>query len=267
MEEICIVGNPTNIDAIRDHFRAPSDAKSGKALVGKGLGDRSWRIELAALYRAKSRTPFSASSEGFGHAVYQAAEFAAGEPVLVLAWRPCLSWKSMASPRCARQVVEAWGKYQAPISAVETIPETLVAQSGVIRGVKLAASESGEVYKAEQIAEKPTPEYAQAHLRTPGLPDGQYLAHFGMHAFPPDLFDKLKFLIDHNTLVDGEIQLTSAEELLLRDHPQYIALPIAGKRLDMGQPEGYVYTQAMLALSSPNKSEIDRRLRKRGLLG
>lgn len=263
LDEICIVGNPANIDSIRDHFRTPSDAER-RALDGK-----EWAMKLAdqlAGLSGKISYAVQREQKGFGHAVYQAAEFAAGEPVLVLLGDH-VYLEAQGQPRCAQQMVKAWGKYQSPISAVETIPKTLVAQSGVIRGVKLAASESSDVYKAEQIAEKPTPEYAQAHLRTPGLPDGQYLAHFGMHAFPPDLFDKLKFLIDHNTLVDGEIQLTSAEELLLRDYPQYIALPIAGKRLDMGQPVGYVYTQAMLALASQNRSEIDRAIAEARFLG
>jgi UTP--glucose-1-phosphate uridylyltransferase len=64
------------------------------------------------------------------------------------------------------------------------------------------------------LKEKPTIDDARASLATPGLPNGYYLGHFGLHLFQPALFDCLAYLIETNTRVKNEIQLTSAQELL-----------------------------------------------------
>ena len=46
----------------------------------------------------------------------------------------------------------------------------------------------------------------------PGLPAGNYLAHFGQHVFSPRIFDSLEYLIKNNLREKNEIQLTAAQE-------------------------------------------------------
>ena len=57
-------------------------------------------------------------------------------------------------------------------------------------------------------------------------------------------------MIDNDQRVKDEIQLTSAQELLLERGP-YLACEVAGVRYDMGIPEGLIETQIALALRSP----------------
>jgi len=57
-------------------------------------------------------------------------------------------------------------------------------------------------------------------------------------------------LIKYDKRVKGEIQLTSAQELLL-ERGRYLACEVAGVRYDMGIPEGLIETQIALALRSP----------------
>jgi UTP--glucose-1-phosphate uridylyltransferase len=106
------------------------------------------------------------------------------------------------------------------------------------------------VYEIAEMVEKPTIDYARAHLQTPGLPDGEYLCFFGIHVFPPAIFACLEHLIQTDTRVKGEIQLTSAQERLLSQQ-RYLISEVQGVRYDMGVPEGLVETQIALALHSP----------------
>jgi UTP-glucose-1-phosphate uridylyltransferase len=58
-------------------------------------------------------------------------------------------------------------------------------------------------------------------------------------------------LIEKNLRIKGEIQFTSAQEILLKESDRYIALCVDGKRYDIGVPEGLVETMVALALYSP----------------
>ena len=80
---------------------------------------------------------------------------------------------------------------------------------------------------------------------------GKYLCFFGIHVFPPEIFDCLQYLVDHDIRVKNEIQLTSGQELLLDRSDVYLAATVDGARYDMGVPEGLVETQVALALHSP----------------
>jgi UTP--glucose-1-phosphate uridylyltransferase len=108
-----------------------------------------------------------------------------------------------------------------------------------------------------ELKEKPTPDYAKARLRVPGLGPDEYLCFFGMHVFTPGIFDCIQELIETDARERGEIQLTSAQELLRRREP-YLACEINGLRCDMGVPEGLLYTQTALALHSPFAADVRR---------
>ena len=143
--------------------------------------------------------------------------------------------------RCARQVMTAYEAHQAPMTSVSRVPEAQLYRYGTLAGTPLLGTQP-PVYELRALYEKPTAEYARAHLRTPGLPEGEYLAHFGTHAFPPAIFDCLGYMIRHDR--------RSAQELLLERGP-YLACEVAGIRYDMGIPEGLIETQIALALRSP----------------
>ena len=241
IEEVCIVANPANAGPMRRHFAEPPPK------ISPG---REWMTPLAdALADMAARLTFvvQEAQEGYGHAVFQAREWVGDEPFLLTLGDHI--YFSDTQDRCAGQVMTAYETHQAPMTSVSRVPESQLYRYGTLAGLPLPGTQP-PVYELRALAEKPTVEYARAHLQTPGLPDGQYLVHFGTHAFPPVIFDCLEYLIRHDLRVRGEIQLTSAQELLL-ERGRYLACEVAGIRCDMGIPEGLIETQIALALRSP----------------
>ena len=241
VEEVCIIANSANVEPMRRHFQGlPPGLSPGK----------EWMTPLSnALADMARRLTFVVQDiqDGYGHAVYQARDWVGDEPFVMTLGDHI--YFSDTEDRCARQVMTAYETYQAPMTSVSHVPEAELYRYGTLAGVPLPDTQP-PVYELRALVEKPTTEYARAHLRTPGLPANQYLVHFGTHAFPPAIFDCLAHLIQHDLRVRGEIQLTSAQELLL-EHGRYLACEVAGVRYDMGIPEGLIETQIALALRSP----------------
>lgn len=241
IEEVCIVANPTNAEPMRRHFQglplAASTSKEWMTPLSDALADMARRLTFVV----------QEAQEGYGHAVYQAREWVGGDPFLLTLGDHI--YFSATGDRCARQVMTAYEAHQAPISSVSRVPEARLYRYGTLAGTQLSGTQP-PTYELRALVEKPTVEYARAFLQTPGLPEGEYLVHFGTHAFPPAIFDCLEHLITHDKRVKGEIQLTSAQELLL-ERGRYLACEVAGVRYDMGIPEGLIETQIALALRSP----------------
>ena len=241
LEEVCIVANSANIEPMRRHFLEPSPASvSGKdwtETLTQSLSDMAGRLTFVV----------QETQDGYGHAVYQAREFVGDEPFLItLGDHIYLSHTALP---CTRQVLDTFARYGTSVTSVSYAPEAELHRYGTLTGPRLPGTDP-PVYTINALVEKPTAEYAQAHLRTPGVPDGQYLVHFGIHAFTPTIFDCLEHLIDTDIRQRGEFQLTSAQ-LLLMQWERYLACEVAGDRYDMGVPEGLVETQVALALRGP----------------
>lgn len=241
LEEVCIVANPANIEPMRRHFQEPSpQVTAGKEWMkplSDALADMARRVTFVV----------QGTQDGYGHAVYQARDWVGDEPFLLTLGDHV--YFSETDVPCARQVITAYETHQAPMTSVSRVPEADLYRYGTLAGFPLPDTQP-PVYELRTLAEKPAVDYARAHLRTPGLPEGEYLVHFGTHAFPPAIFDCLRHLIRQDTRVRGEIQLTSAQELLL-ERGRYLTCEVAGIRYDMGIPEGLVETQIALALRSP----------------
>jgi UTP--glucose-1-phosphate uridylyltransferase len=254
IEEVCIIANTANIEPMRRHFQglpsAPSAGKEWMTPLSDALADMAGRLTFVV----------QETQDGYGHAVYQAREWVGDEPfVLTLGDH---IYFSDTETRCARQVIDAYEIHDAPMTAVSHVPESELYRYGTLAGVPVPPVSENQppVYAISAIAEKPTLEYARAHLRTPGLPDGEYLCFFGIHAFTPAIFDCLGYLIDHDLRQRGEIQLTSAQELLFA-RERYLVCEVAGVRHDMGIPEGLIETQIALALRSPFAAQARAMLR------
>ena len=248
IEEICIVTNPQNGGAIKAHFTNPTPSER------VALGGKEWAIKLAdelAAMAARVHIVVQEAQEGFGHAIYQAKDWAGSDPVLVLLGDHVY----LANPgyeNCSRQVLDSYARWDAPVSSVDVVTEDSVTRLGIIKGQELGNG----AYKVLDLVEKPTIAQAQADLTTPGIESGKYLGHFEIHAFPNAIFEKLGYLIEHNLRRKDEFQLTSAQELLMRGSPTYIAQRVHGRRFDTGQPEELILTQLELAIASPYRSRI-----------
>lgn len=252
VEEICIVTQPGEEQQYLHYFKRMG-TETLKAFKGK-----DWAIQASEkLQNFGDRLRFVAqhSPEGYGHAVYQARQFVGDDPFLLMLGDHI--YLSAQKKNCATQLID---KYQQAglqaMSAVQPTPSHLLHLFGAIQGELVDAAEG--IYRTSAIMEKPSPEYANAHLRTPGLPSGQYLCHFGMHVFPPQLFDALEYHIRNDIREKGEIQLTNAQEYMRREllKGSYGACAIEGKRYDTGIPYGLMESQIALALAGTHRSEI-----------
>jgi UTP--glucose-1-phosphate uridylyltransferase len=186
--------------------------------------------------------------------VFQAKEFVGSDPFLLLLGDHV--YISDIKDRCARQLVRVYEQYM--LDAVTGVQPTIERQLhlfGTIRGEPVEPNKG--IYRAQLIVEKPSIEQAREQLATPGLPAGNYLAHFGMHVFSPRIFDSLEYLIKNDVREKGEIQLTAAQEhLRQQSNGKYWIVVTQGQRYDTGIPYGLMETQLALALNGIHRTEI-----------
>jgi UTP--glucose-1-phosphate uridylyltransferase len=250
IEQICIVTQPGDEKQYREYFRRLSDdmvkafrGKDWAILESEKLGAFGERLSYAEQH----------SPEGFGHAVYQAKKFVGDEPFLLLLGDHV--YISDVKDRCARQLIKVYEQYMLDVvTGVQPTVERLLHLFGVIRGEPVDPAKG--IYKAGLIIEKPDIETAREKLATPGLPAGNYLAHFGMHVFSPRIFDSLEYLIKNNLREKNEIQLTAAQEHLRQHTDKYWAVIAQGQRYDTGIPYGLMETQLALGLNGIHRTEI-----------
>lgn len=249
IEEVCLVVNPHNRRQIEQHF-APLTAEELRLFKGK-----DWALlQSARVQQIAARLTFVVQEmpEGYGHAVWQAREFVGDEPFLLMLGDHI--YTSISDARCARQVIDIYTQYGATVSAVQQTPSELLHLFGTVCGRRTA--ERPPTYEVDAIYEKPSVEYAEAHLQQPGLLHGMYLCFFGMQVMTAGIFDCLKYAIDNGLREKGEFQFTSAQERLRASGERYLAFEATGDRHDIGIPFGYAQTQAALALNSIYRDEM-----------
>ena len=253
VEEICIVTQPGEEVQYREYFKEMSEGTL-TAFAGK-----DWAIEAGrklAAFGKRLHFVSQDSPEGSGHAVYQAKDFVGDEPFLLMLGDHIYISADVGGRNCAAQLIDAYeAAGMEAMSAVQMTPASQLHLFGTLKGRPL--DDHNGVYEVQVLYEKPTPQYAAQHLRTAGLPAGQYLCHFGMNVFPPAIFDAIGYHIDRNIREKGEIQLTNAQDYLKQNLvTRYGACTIDGKRYDTGIPYGLMESQIALALAGRHRSEI-----------
>jgi len=248
IEEICVVSAPGDEAVYRDHFR---NYAANLRSAFKGV---EWAEEQARrLFDLEQRLRFSVQPEpqGYGHAVWCAREFVAGEPFLLLLGDHL--YLSAEPRRCARQLIDLALAENCAVSAVQATREHLIHQYGTLTGRGLA--ERSDVYTIDEIIEKPNPTLAELRLQVPGLCAGHYLCFFGMHVLTPTVFDLLDQLVRDNTREHGQIQLTTALSALAR-REKYLAIETRGSRFNLGVKFGVVEAQIALAMAGGDRERI-----------
>jgi UTP--glucose-1-phosphate uridylyltransferase len=149
------------------------------------------------------------------------------------------------SVSCAAQITQAHEHMRgAAMVGVQPVGTDEIARVGVCKGEPL---DSG-VYRCIDFAEKPDASRADQDLRTPGIEDGRYLAHCGIYAFRPDIFDCLREVATSGSPTGDEVQLADAQSLLLQRHPgDYFLRRIDGTAYDTGTVDSYVKAVAAFA--------------------
>jgi UTP--glucose-1-phosphate uridylyltransferase len=239
IEQVALVTGPGGGDLYRRHFAEPS-AELQAALSRRP--DTAQQVDMLA--RVRSRLSFieQPTPEGYGHAVWCAREWAAGEPVMVVLGD--YMFVSDEERPCAAQLLDAFDRLPGAVSAVRPQPESVLRCNAA---QACEPTEHDDVYRVLRIVEKPDVELARRELTTPGLPDGTFMCQFGLHAFTPGIFDSLQEMVDGGIhQADGEIQLTAAQERL-RPRGPYHAVVVHGRYFDFGIPRGIVAAHLALA--------------------
>lgn len=233
MEEICLVIQPGQEESIRAYLEGPDEDYLRRLAKHPSL-----LAEAVSMRQLAGRVRFALqhAQEGYGHAVYQARSFAAGEPVLL-----CLGdhlFRGRRESPCV-QLAGLWSVGGGrSISAVNRIGPAELKGYGTIAGLRRAGA--GGLIDVSLIIEKPDEETARRDLRVDGLPADVFLGWFGLHVLAPSIFDVLAEMIRDDVRDHGEFQLTRAQELQ-RQREGYLAFEMEdATRFDFGLPGDYV---------------------------
>ena len=240
-EEIALIIQPSEEEAFRRYFRAPPADYLRRLEKQPAL-----HAEALALGRAGERLRYvlQQEQEGYGHAVYQARDFARGEPFLLLLGDHL--FRGAGGGSCARALAEVFDRAGGhSVSAVNRITEAQLRGYGTIAGQRTAADP--RVIEVTDIVEKPSPEIARARLRVDGLGHGEFLGWFGMHALAPSIFDVLAQMIRDGVRDGGEFQLTRAQEIQCRREGYRAWETIQERRFDFGTTADFLASLAAFA--------------------
>ena len=232
IEEVIIIVQEDDLDDFRSFFSQQISIENYNKLP------RHFQEYSRRLLEMGRRVTFATQTaqEGFGHAVYSAAEAVGNEPFLLMLGDHI--YRSESGSSCARQMLEAYQRHGLSIVGVRTTPEKDIGNFGTVTGVWL---EQQRLLNVTEFAEKPTQDYARSNLRVTGLADDEYLTVFGQYIIKPELFSVLKSNIENNVRERGEFQLTSALDRL-RQEDGFLGLVIDGTRYDIGLPDYYLET-------------------------
>ncbi len=227
IEEICLVlGSEEERELYRAYFETPLPEEHLKKLKPDMLDYEQHILAIGC----RLRFVYQTEKRGFGHAVYQAADFAAGEPVLLLLGDTL--YRSDTDEPCALQMIRMFEKCGGLMVAVHPIPLQEVLHYGILAGSWVDEEET--VMNVTEMTEKPTPAYAETKLGVKGM-DGQqqFMSVFGQYVLTPEVFEQLRQDISSAKDETTEIELTAALEKV-RKHSGMSGVRLKGRMYDMG---------------------------------
>lgn len=233
IDEICVIVQPGEDELVRHYLRGPGEdylrrLEKYPALLreAKQMREFERRISFAVQHQ----------QEGYGHAVFQTKNFAAGEMVLLALGDHLFRGKPVSPYReLADSVKISGGK---SVSAVNRISECELKGYGTIAGAR--RPENPRLIDVSLIIEKPAIAVAREQLRVDGLPAQTWLGWFGMHLLAPSIYEVLDEMIRDNVRDNGEFQLTRAQEIQRRREGCLALEMLAAERFDFGVPDDFV---------------------------
>ena len=247
VEAVCLVAQPQQVDPIADYF---SGSVADAILEKPELAAQAERLTHIGqrLHFAIQEKP-----EGFGHAIYCAKDFAAGEPVMILLGDHL--YISESKTPCAKQLVDVYTQVGQSVTSLDICHENELSRNGIVHGSP--DPESERLYTLAHISEKPTVAFAQQHLRVKGVPAQQYLCNFGIDLLTPLLFDILDYNYKHQIVTHGEIQLRDAMSEMIKQEGMS-GYRVAGQRYDTGNPQELLRTVNAFGLQGPYRDAVLR---------
>ncbi len=191
---------------------------------------------------------YQREKRGFGHAVYQAAQFAGNEPVLLLLGDTL--YRSDTNKPCALQMIEDYERYNRLMVSIHPIPLAEVSRYGILHGVWEDNDHS--ILNVSAMVEKPKASYAEEFLAVRNKKgEKEYYSVFGQYILTPEVFSQLHEDIMQKE-IDGdhvtEIELTSALDAV-RKRSGMVGVRLRGHMYDMGNPSAL--TKAITEFAKP----------------
>ena len=172
---------------------------------------------------------------GFGHAVFQAVEFAAGEPVLLLLGDTL--YRSQTNKPCALQLIERYERYNQLMVSIHPIPLAEVSHYGILSGVW--EDKDCSILNVSVMHEKPKASYSEEFLGVRNKEgEKEYYSVFGQYILTPEVFLQLEADVkkaDEEGDTTREIELTTALEAV-RQKSGMMGVRLKGTMYDMGNP-------------------------------
>jgi UTP--glucose-1-phosphate uridylyltransferase len=208
--------------AIENHFDISFELE--QLLREKGKND-VFRIVRSISEIANVHYTRQKQALGLGHAIYQAKDFVGDEPFAALLADDLVD----AEKSALQQMTEVFEKYQAPMVATMQVEGEAISRFGVIDAEEVETN----VYRIKDMVEKPAPADAPSDL-----------AIIGRYIFTPDIFGAIERT---KPGAGGEIQITDAMRILLKERPFY-AVKLKGRRHDAGDKLGFLIATVEYAL-------------------
>lgn len=237
IEDICLIVQPGDSAAVRAYLDGPDASYLARLAAHPALAR-----EAAEMRRLARRVRFveQRTQEGYGHAVFQTRDFAAGESVL-LCLGDHLFRGNRGSPYRALADLGAAAQGRS-VSAVNRITAGELKGYGTIAGTRRA--DDRRLIDVSRIVEKPDEATARASLHVSDLPRDTWLGWLGMHVLGPGIYDVLAEMIRDDVRDRGEFQLTRAQELQ-RQREGYLAVELDDvERFDFGTPDDFLASAA-----------------------
>lgn len=232
IEDICLVlGSKEERQKYRDFFETPLSEEHLRKLSPEM---QEYENRILAIGK-KLHYVYQYEKRGFGHAVYQAVDFANNEPVLLMLGDTL--YRSESGKPCALQLIEKYEQYNKLMVSIHAIPLSEVSHYGILSGTWEDKNETE--LSVSQMSEKPKSSYAEEFLSVK-CRDGQrkYMSVFGQYILTPEVFDQLRQDIAVSDDHTKEIELTSALDKV-REQNGMIGVQLQGKMYDMGNPTAF----------------------------
>jgi UTP-glucose-1-phosphate uridylyltransferase len=233
VEEICLVlGSKEERQLYKDFFEKPLSEEHLSKLNAEAQEYENRILDIGK----RLRYVYQNEKRGFGHAVYQAAEFAGNEPVLLMLGDTL--YRSTTNKPCALQLIEQYERYNQLLVSIHSIPLADVSHYGILSGVW--EDKERTILNVSVMNEKPKASYAEEFL---GVRNGEgqkeYYSVFGQYILTPDVFAQLASDIaeaDAKGETTREIELTAALDSV-RQKSGMMGVRLNGVMYDMGNPK------------------------------
>lgn len=227
IEDICLVlGSEEERMLYKDFFENPLPEEHLRKLSPEM---QEYENRIYAIGK-KLHYVYQKEKRGFGHAVYQAVDFANNEPVLLMLGDTL--YRSETEKPCALQLIEKYEQYNKLTVSIHPIPLSDVSHYGILTGTWEDKNETE--LNISQMTEKPKASYAEEFLGVK-CKDGsrKYMSVFGQYILTPDVFEQLNQDIAACDNLSKEIELTSALDKV-RERNGMMGVQLQGRMYDMG---------------------------------